>query len=299
MAIGTGETGWQISEVAVAGRYRFGIAYGDDATPDTDPVAYSYRVGSLEHLATLNDLALAVLKPGRRVLDLGAHLGGFSLLAAAVGCEVLAVEASARNADLLRKSAAHGRFRNLDIVQAAVSDRRGTLQFTSDGPYGHVSMAADADDADLTAESFTTVPAVTVDDLLAERKWSVVDFVKLDVEGSEVRAVAGMSRLLARPNGPLVFFESNVHTLGFYDETHRRLKTAFQRHGYQVYAVKPGRLEPWHDGDEQDETVMDFLAARTLPRELQAWLPPRPPSLFARVRRRLSRLAGRQANGAP
>ncbi len=111
MAMGTQDGEWRISEVAVGDRYRFGIACGDEATPETDPVAYSYRVGSLDHLATLNELALAVLKPGQRVLDLGAHLGGFSLLAAAVGCEVLAVEASARNADLLRKSAEHGKFR--------------------------------------------------------------------------------------------------------------------------------------------------------------------------------------------
>lgn len=277
---------WVVTEVTAAGRYRFGIACGTDATVDTDPVAYSYRHGSLEHLNTLIDLFLSVHRPGQRALDLGAHLGGFSLMASAAGCQTLAVEASPRNVDLLAKSKAYGRFQNLEIVHAAVSDRPGALEFASDGAWGRVLAAGET-------RASVRVPAVTVDDLLAERKWDGVGFVKLDVEGSEVRAVNGMRKLLARRDAPVVFFESNLHTLEFYDESHDHLKGLFRELGYQVYAVKAGRLDPVKPGEDQPETVMDFLAVRKLPAALRGWLPPKRPSLLARVRRKLLSVGGR------
>ena len=73
---------WAVATVELLGRYRFGIACGTDATPETDPVAVCYRAGSLMNLGELADLLLAALRPGDRVLDLGAHLGGFAFSAA-------------------------------------------------------------------------------------------------------------------------------------------------------------------------------------------------------------------------
>src|SRR6516165_4106600 len=66
----------------------------DDISDDIAGHRYSFP----EHYALLLKLA----PPGGRVLDLGAHLGTFSLFAAAHGYQVLAVEASPRNAALLK-----------------------------------------------------------------------------------------------------------------------------------------------------------------------------------------------------
>ena len=85
------ETDWELATVPGIGGTRFAVACGREADPHTDPVAFAYRNGSTDHLAELYRLAAAVLRPGDRVLDLGAHLGGFGLAAAAVGCRVVAV----------------------------------------------------------------------------------------------------------------------------------------------------------------------------------------------------------------
>ena len=50
-------------------------------------------------------LLARLLRPGDRLLDLGAQIGLVSLAAAALGCEVAAVEACPKNAALLRASA--------------------------------------------------------------------------------------------------------------------------------------------------------------------------------------------------
>jgi FkbM family methyltransferase len=122
-------------------------------------------------------LLRALAPEGGRVLDLGAHVGMFALAAAAAGYEVLAVEASPRNAALLRASIERNGFDRLRLVHAAVSDRPGVLEFCQAGPYGHVLTGA--------SEESVKVPAIDVDRLLAEHGWDRVDFVKMDIEGSE------------------------------------------------------------------------------------------------------------------
>src|SRR5207245_1177343 len=116
---------------------------------------------------------------------------------------------------------------------AAVSDRPGTLEFCQAGPYGHVaapgSWAADV-----------VVPALAVDDLLDEHGWDRVDFIKMDIEGSEVAGLLGMARRLGRADAPPLFVESNGHTLALFDQTPATLKATLEGFGYRNYQVDPG-----------------------------------------------------------
>ncbi len=64
------------------------------------------------------------------MLDLGTHVGTFTLAAAALGYEVIGVEASPQNAALLRAGLEHNAFRHVQLINAAVGDRPGTLEFS-------------------------------------------------------------------------------------------------------------------------------------------------------------------------
>ncbi|HEX9317007.1 MAG TPA: class I SAM-dependent methyltransferase, partial [Actinomycetota bacterium] len=79
-----------------------------------------------EHLLSL---MLQLVGPGDRVLDLGAHLGVFSLAASAAGCAALAVEASPVNAALLRSAVWRNGFHDLHVVNAVVAAEPGTAAF--------------------------------------------------------------------------------------------------------------------------------------------------------------------------
>src|SRR6516165_9821669 len=80
----------------------FDIVIGAEAD---DPFSQAFAQGSFPS-GPLTDLMLQLVRPGDSVLDLGAHIGTFSLAAAALGCRVLSVEASPRNAKLLQASVA-------------------------------------------------------------------------------------------------------------------------------------------------------------------------------------------------
>jgi FkbM family methyltransferase len=239
---------------------RFDIAI-DTASPDL--ITQVYAEGRFPH-SPYSTLLPHLLRPGMAVLDLGAHVGSFALVAAALGCRVLAVEACPWNVALLYASVQRNGFTNLQVVEAAVSDQPGTVDFCPHGPFGLVAYPG------LNAASLP-VRAARVDDLLVEAGWTRVDLIKLDVEGSEVAAVHGMHALLSRADAPPLIYESNGHTLHLFGQTPKRLKGALERFGYRNYLIEPSCLVPERAEDLQASVVTDNLASKQRPALPAGW----------------------------
>ena len=135
---------------------------------------------------------------GTTVFDLGAHQSVYALLfAQRVGPDgkVVAVEASAHNADVSRRNRHLNRATNLEIVHAAVTQHAGTVSFGR-GLNGQIGTFGDSE----------TVAAMTIDDLADEH--GVPNLIFLDIEGFEVRALHGAPRTLATT--PAAFVEVHV-----------------------------------------------------------------------------------------
>ena len=205
-----------------------------------------------------------LLSSGAKVLDVGAHIGTFSLAAAALGCNVLSVEASPANATLLSASTQRNHFDRMKVLNVAASDRTGELEFVEGGPFGFVANA-------LSSAPTITVKATTLASLVAEAGWTHIDYMKLDVEGSEVAALHGMEQLLLRDDAPLILFESNGHTLNFFQETPQSLIGLLTTYGYSIYSPEHGELRPVEAGDFQPECLVDYVALKRWPDTLKNW----------------------------
>lgn len=257
--------------VAVDAEIRFRVV--TDPGDHDDPISESLRNGKFP-LGRLFDLLRRVVPPGGRVVDLGAHVGSFSLAAAAAGYEVVAVEASPRNAALLRQSIELNSFANIKLFNVAVSDKPGNLLFHSQGPYGHIAPEG------YTGET-VAVEAITVDELLNRAGWTSSSFMKLDIEGSEVAAIRGMEKTMQGPCPPVLFCESNGHMLDVFGQSPRTLKSALVALGCNVFLVEQDGLVQVEPSDLQGQTVVDYLAVRELPASLSyakvAWKGPSEP----------------------
>ncbi len=255
---------------------RFDVA--TDSEP-RDPISRELSLGVFPPLCRPSfELMDALVPTSGRVLDLGAHIGTFSLAAAVSGRSVLAVEPAPRNAELLDASRAANPSAVLRIVRAAISDHRGEVDFIPSGPFGHVVREPN------TAGGIE-VEAIPGDDLLADAGWDRVDFVKMDVEGSEVAGLIGMANLLRRADAPPILVESNGHTLDFLGETPRSLKATLEAYGYRVYLVDRPRLVPVSVAELQPTTVVDYLAVKRTPVPPRRWRIDRPMSARERIRR--------------
>jgi FkbM family methyltransferase len=142
-------------------------------------------------------------RPGATVVDIGANIGFYTLLAArAVGAQgrVIAVEANPEDCRLLLVSLAVNEVDNVEVLPIALDSRRGWACFTSHTGTNGGFMAAGA--RELTSGKGFVVPTFPLDELLDEP----VDLVKLDVEGAEGRVLAGAHQLIER-HRPVVITE--------------------------------------------------------------------------------------------
>ena len=139
-------------------------------------------------------LFTGLLRPGMSVVDVGANIGYYALMARqSVGPEgrVVCFEPEPTNAAELRRNIAESGFTNVTVVEAAVGGERGSAKLLL-GLNGTLA----------TGEGEIEVPVVTVDAAMTSR----VDLIKVDVEGFEGHVLRGAEGVI-RADRPILFVE--------------------------------------------------------------------------------------------
>jgi len=144
------------------------------------------------------------LPPGGTVVDCGANIGFFTLLfARAVGetGRVIAIEPGPSSFALLTKNVAINGYRNVTLINKAISNRSGTTDFflCRTGESDNTMYATPGEVRDRIS-----VETITLDDLIGDTK---VDFVKMDIQGSEYLALLGMAKILRNNPGVRILLE--------------------------------------------------------------------------------------------
>jgi FkbM family methyltransferase len=196
--------------------------------PEDDPVMRPIieRTGDWE----LDEATLfrALIPRGGTVVDVGAHVGYYTLLAAkAVGRRgrVIALEPHPLNAELLRLNVARNRVdRIVRVVEAAAWGMRDRVALVADrgGNSGDHRVSTSAPGLE--------VDAVPLDALLDHDQ---VDVVKVDAQGTDHVAIAGMKRTIERcrpvmlvelwPAGIRAFGDEPADAVGYYASLGYRL----------------------------------------------------------------------------
>jgi FkbM family methyltransferase len=176
-----------------------------------DSVLFALDMAADQYEPATSDLFRRLLRPGMNVVDIGAHVGYFTLLAAKlVGTEgrVFAFEADPATYNVLRENIELNQYENIVASDKAISDHVGELKlFGSHQRDGDGVSRWNRVYAADQAEQGTTIPAVTLDDFLDAHGDPAVDLLKMDIEGAEVLALRGMSRLLRRSQHPKLILE--------------------------------------------------------------------------------------------
>lgn len=210
--------------------------------------------GAVEHRTMLEAVDAGTFEPqtlarfqdavhvGATVLDVGANIGVFSLLAAErVGASgrVLAVEPDPRSRRWLQENARSNGFSNvINVVAAALGATSGeqSLILNEADPSQSALGAPTAD------ETAILVPVVPGHELVD----GSVDVVKIDVEGREIDVLRGLELLLARSPGAVLFCELNPRTLRLVGKRAEDLVAELERQGFRAKAIDEvtGQLIP-------------------------------------------------------
>jgi FkbM family methyltransferase len=176
-------------------------------------------------------------RPGMACADIGANVGLLTLaLARAVGPEgrVWAFEPEPGPHGLLARSLPLYGLSWVSLSATAAGARPGRAVFHVSPILGHSSLYALSDEEEASAR-LIEVEVAPLDSLLPEG--TVLDVVKIDVEGAELDVIAGMSRLLAESPDPALVVEYGPSHLARVGLTADRWFDAFAAQGFAAHAI--------------------------------------------------------------
>jgi FkbM family methyltransferase len=164
----------------------------------------------------------------------GANVGTYTIWAAELGAEVIALEPAADTFRLLLENVALNGYQ-VQAVQAAAGASCGTARFTAGLDAGN----------SLDPDGPVETRLVTIDSLIGGRR---VAGMKIDVEGFEIEVLRGCARALAEHRIGLIQLEWNAASEQALGTDRRPVAELLARHGYQLYRPGPdGRLVPAGD----------------------------------------------------
>jgi FkbM family methyltransferase len=202
------------------------------------------------------------ISEGMTIVDVGAHMGIYSMIASRLVGEsgvVIAIEPSTREFQRLAFHVGLNNLTNVRCLQEAASDASGeaALKIASEWNSGHNTFG-EFFNPDVEKKTEERVRTRTIDAIVAAQQLERVDLIKVDVEGHELNVLTGAAETLAR-------FRSSV-LIEVFGETLRRQGASVEavldflvRHGYALYefSASTGELVPLSQpfGDESRNLV--------------------------------------------
>jgi FkbM family methyltransferase len=193
----------------------------------------------------LSALMLRVLRDGDVVVDVGANVGYFSLLAAtAVGPtgRVLAIEADPANTARIANNRTLNDFGQIEIIEAAASSAVGEITFhlNSDNNGGNALWDPGLhpeNPASRAAPKSLTVPATTVNAEAKKREITRAKLIKIDTEGAEHLILKGAGSLLKMARTPFIVAELHEFGLKQMGSNQMELRKYMESHGYSTFVL--------------------------------------------------------------
>jgi len=179
-------------------------------------------------------LFAALARQARAIVDVGANVGVFSLLAARLQPEarILAFEPQPVVAMSLARNVALSGTRKVEVLPTALGATTGyTSLFTTVS-----DVLTSLDGARVPDSVELTVPITTLDAVVRERGVVGIDLVKIDVEGWELPVFQGAAATFARDR-PIVIFEALA------DAPASAIDEFFAKLDYEIRVIEPGSLE--------------------------------------------------------
>lgn len=172
------------------------------------------------------------------LFDIGASYGIFSFVAAHFGGTAIAVDPSPIATRLVGfQTRLNGYEKNIQIVEACVSDASGETEMLSSGVFsdGYFRMTQGRAISELTKTK-----AVTIDQLADQ--FGPPTHIKIDVEGHEAAVVRGARRTLTRL-APLLFLELHNELIRSEGSNPERVLDDLAEMSYEMFSIEGVKID--------------------------------------------------------
>jgi FkbM family methyltransferase len=186
---------------------------GKISVPLTPQGISFYLVGCLTDEKELTNFLRRVLREGDVFFDIGANLGFYTFLAAGLcgySGRVYSFEPQASLVNHLLRSVALNSYEDrISIMHAAVGENHGgeVKLFLSKNSQNNTGAASIFPHEWLDRETALSVPSISLDGYVRDKRISRIDVMKIDIEGGEMLALRGMEETLKRMSVSVIILE--------------------------------------------------------------------------------------------
>jgi len=191
------------------------------------------------------ELMKKIVKPGMIVFDLGANFGWFSLvLSKLVGSSgrVYSFEADPTLTDILKENIELNNLSNISVQSMAVSNKEGVSKFSLNKSYDTRNQL----DSISNSENTINVKVISLDEFCKKEKLKKVDFIKMDIEGSEPKALEGMKKIISDNPQIKIITEFNQNAMSDVGSSPEYLINLLHDAGFiieEIIEKTPGKLK--------------------------------------------------------
>ena len=193
----------------------------------------------------VSNVVLRVLRKGDLFIDVGANVGFFTLVSAAlVGStgRVISIEPDEKNLDRLKTSAGLNSFNNIILIKRPVSDKVQDVDFfiNHDDSGGNALWDPGEFPGNIKSKAkrkSITMSTTTLDILIAEHGLLNPKLIKVDTEGAEQNILEGGCKLLQGASVPFVIAELHEFGLKKMGYSQQTLRSFMENLGYSTFIL--------------------------------------------------------------
>jgi FkbM family methyltransferase len=195
-----------------------------------------------------SEMICRLIDNGDTIFDIGANIGWYSLTFSKLfpGSQIFSFEPIPNSFNALKRNIEINQSTNIHPFNCGLSDRSGELDFYY---YPDISGASSAVNL-LDRSNFQRVisPIKTLDEVISENRTGV-DFIKCDVEGSELLVFKGGIESIQKYK-PIIFAEMLRKWSAKFKYHPNEIIRLLADAGYQCFRLVEGRLEPFFEMNE-------------------------------------------------
>jgi FkbM family methyltransferase len=179
------------------------------------------------------------VKKDQIVIDLGAHIGYYTLMMAKLvgpNGKVFAFEPEPRNLELLQKNISKNGYENVIVVPKAVSNNEeNCILYVGQESFGANKIFKPKK---TNVQKFKEIKTQTIklDNYFKENSFlEKISFLKMDIEGSEIKALEGMKKILESNQELMIFTEINKDALEDSGSDYKKMLKYLEGFNFRFY----------------------------------------------------------------
>ncbi len=201
-----------------------------------------YLLGWYEHETVI--ISKKYIKPGMKILDIGGDIGYFTRLFSKLTGQtgtVWVFEPEPNSYKMLRKNISSSKYKNVISIPKALSDKEEIVTlFQMDVPAKHSFYNTSKINNEIKCKKEIKIHATTIDNFLELQGNPKIDFIKMDIEGAEPKALKGMLKTAKKSRKLIMLIEYNARALELGGSTALKFLKQIYDMGFTIQAILSG-----------------------------------------------------------